>query len=76
MSDSQTQDVALSEAVEVWRRRKTDMPGHAMTLRDQFAMSALAGIAESLIDDDEQVNSHTADWAYRLADAMLEARQK
>jgi hypothetical protein len=43
------------------------------TLRDEFAMAALAGMAS-----DPELNpicSRVAEHAYRLADAMLEARK-
>ena len=45
------------------------------TLRDQFAMAALSGI----MANHEWHNSnqhHVADDAYKIADAMLERRQK
>jgi phosphoenolpyruvate carboxylase len=41
------------------------------TLRDQFAMAALAGIASRTIGTDQAL----ARAAYELADAMMEARE-
>lgn len=54
--------------------------GHAaafqgMTLRDYFAAKAMQGViaaTEPLIKIDEQ---HLAMWSYRMADAMLKARE-
>jgi hypothetical protein len=42
----------------------------AGTLRDKFAMAALAGLTE----DRRLTEMDRADWSYRMADAMLEAR--
>lgn len=44
---------------------------YGMTLRDWFAGQALARIATEECDMDEK-----ARWCYRLADAMIEERQK
>ena len=41
------------------------------TLRDQFAMTAIIGNWD---DQKEMTNTEYASWAYKLADAMLEAR--
>jgi hypothetical protein len=41
------------------------------TLRDQFAMAAIIGNWD---DQKEMTNTEYASWAYKLADAMLEAR--
>ena len=47
--------------------------GTGMTLRDYFAAKAMQGLVVdgvgSLMDEE------LADWAYRLADAMLKARE-
>jgi hypothetical protein len=50
------------------------LPAQA-TLRDQFAMAALAGIVASDWRPDQDDSSHQAETAYRYADAMLEARK-
>ena len=52
----------------------TEIPGNSgMTLRDYFAAKAMQGLVVdgvgSLMDEE------LADWAYRLADAMLKARK-
>lgn len=48
--------------------------GQGMTLRDWFAGQALAGIiAQPNLEGWDP--SITAEWAYELADAMLEARK-
>lgn len=50
-------------------------PGYAgMTLRDYFAAKALCGLVVDGVGSlsDEEL----ADWAYSLADAMLERRKK
>ncbi len=43
-----------------------------MTLRDWFAGQALASVADNV----EETVDDIADWAYRLADAMLKRREK
>jgi len=47
------------------------------TLRDEFAMAALAGVGTWCPDKaiTETVSKARADYAYRQADAMLEARK-
>ena len=50
----------------------TMQPG--MTLRDWFAGRALTGMLAN--PDCGQSNEKIADWAYRIADAMLEERGK
>jgi hypothetical protein len=50
-------------------------PQRGMTLRDYFAAKALEGfIARDVVWDDEEM-SHDAYKPYKLADAMLKARQ-
>jgi hypothetical protein len=52
---------------------RTDQTG--MTLRDYFAAKAMGGViaaTEALIKIDEP---HLAMWSYKMADAMLKARE-
>lgn len=46
--------------------------GPRATLRDQFAMAAITG---NWNDQKEETNAEYAAWAYKLADAMIEARK-
>lgn len=48
------------------------------TLRDEFAMAALSALIlkHSLLRDDTAAQQGVAEAAYRLADAMLEAREE
>ena len=46
------------------------------SLRDQFAMAALHGIAR-LVGDRKDFNDHEiAAWAYSIADAMIDVRKE
>lgn len=45
----------------------------AKTLRDEFAMAAITGTLPGAAIGDERVKEY-AQWAYKMADAMLEAR--
>lgn len=45
-----------------------------MTLRDYFAAKAMQGLAANT-DFTDLPNEKTAQWAYQMADAMLEARE-
>jgi len=50
-------------------------PAHAgMTLRDYFAAKAMQGNIASMVEGQEFDPSMGAEWAYKVADAMLEAR--
>ena len=52
-------------------------PEHGKTLRDEFAMASLTGILASYeAGEGHYDNSDVAAGAYRLADAMLEARTR
>lgn len=47
-----------------------------LTLRDRFAMAALQGImADSKNFEDDSIED-TANWAYRVAKAMIKEREK
>jgi len=48
---------------------------HGMTLRDWFAGQALAGLLACGEAHDEHTDSVTAGAAYKMADAMLTARE-
>jgi hypothetical protein len=53
----------------------TDQHAISMTLRDYFAAKAMGGViatTEALIKIDEP---HLAMWSYKMADAMLKARE-
>jgi hypothetical protein len=45
-----------------------------MTLRDYFAAKAMQGLIASQ-QDGEDFTDHHCRWAYKVADAMLKARQ-
>jgi len=51
-----------------------DAPGEGMTLRDYFAARAMQGWLSNPGPSDETINA-VAQWSYRVADAMLKARQ-
>lgn len=44
---------------------------YGMTLRDYFAAKAMLGVAHEALEIDE-----IAVWAYKMADAMLKAREQ
>lgn len=48
---------------------------HGMTLRDWFAGQTVAGCAGQWYVKNGASNEKVAEWAYKLADAMLEARK-
>lgn len=52
--------------------------GPAKTLRDEFAMAALAGLMSATNQDGQWTAyvSAAAEWAYEAADAMLSARKE
>ena len=56
-----------------------DMQQQGMTLRDYFAAKALSGLLSNPKvqekDDAWGIYSEMANWAYMLADAMLEERE-
>jgi hypothetical protein len=45
-----------------------------MTLRDYFAAKAMQGNLASMVEGQEFDPSMGAEWAYKVADAMLKAR--
>jgi hypothetical protein len=45
-----------------------------MTLRDYFAANAMQGNLASMVEGHEFNPSMGAEWAYKVADAMLKAR--
>jgi len=47
---------------------------HGMTLRDYFAAKALQGLITTGNSEDEWDEPVMAKWSYRMADAMLKAR--
>ena len=44
-----------------------------LTLRDQFAMAALNGLLATTSESGQSLEDYTK-WAYKYADAMMEAR--
>ena len=50
--------------------------GSGITLRDLFAAAALAVLARPLVEDDNFWPEDRARYAYKIADAMLAAREK
>lgn len=56
-------------------RRMMEQSGHGMTLRDYFAAQSIAGINPGRLYGDDGIQT-IADQAYKLADAMLAAREK
>ena len=70
-ASAQNFESALSE---IYAQGKTD---GGETLRDRFAMAALAGMMASPFDMDggrETVTAHFATMSYSYADAMIKAR--
>lgn len=70
--------VTWNEIAKIQYAIRADPPSHLFdrkTLRDEFAMAALTGWLASFGPD--QVADHTgcAEFAYKIADAMLEARK-
>lgn len=53
----------------------TDDHAISMTLRDYFAAQAMTGLLTAEIVG-EYSNEHVAEIAYRIADAMLKAREE
>jgi hypothetical protein len=50
-------------------------PAHVgMTLRDYFAAKAMQGNLASMVEGQEFDPSMGAEWAYKVAEAMMEAR--
>jgi len=47
---------------------------HGMTLRDYFAAKAMQGNIASMVEGQDFDPGMGACWAYKVADAMLEAR--
>lgn len=48
---------------------------NGMTLRDYFAAKAMQGNLASMVEGQEFDPSMGAEWAYKVADAMLKARE-
>ena len=48
---------------------------YGMTLRDYFAANAMQGNLASMVEGQEFNPSMGAEWAYKVADAMLKARK-
>jgi hypothetical protein len=46
-----------------------------MTLRDYFAAKAMQGNLASMVEGQEFDPSMGAEWAYKVADAMMKARE-
>ena len=61
--------------VAYWDRDKMRFLNDGMTLRDYFAASALHSFNVLDIDDEQDLPEQMAVFAYRLADAMLKARE-
>lgn len=59
---------------EVGNELRKTLPSQGMTLRDYFAAKAMQGWSANPIPQDATIQDVAA-WAYRQADAMLEARQ-
>lgn len=62
-----------------WRRNSAqwdDKANEGMTLRDWFAGQALAGyFAYKWADHQNAATTHTANYIYQMADAMIAARE-
>ena len=52
-----------------------DVVNVGMTLRDYFAAKAMQGNLASMVEGQEFDPSMGAEWAYKVADAMLKARE-
>lgn len=57
-----------------WQTSNEPVP--VLTLRDKFAMAALTGLLAGNEFDGLYIRARTAEEAYLLADAMMEAREK
>ena len=53
-----------------------EVKSSGLSMRDFFAAAAIYGAAGQLSQPDPLAASDIARWAYELADAMLEARQR
>jgi hypothetical protein len=51
-----------------------NLQNDGMTLRDYFAAKAMQGVLASLPEGDD-FNERGCDWCYKVADAMLKARE-
>jgi hypothetical protein len=52
-----------------------NLQNDGMTLRDYFAAKAMQGNIASMVEGQEFDPSMGAEWAYKVADAMLKARE-
>jgi len=50
-----------------------NLTNDGMTLRDYFAAKAMQGVLASLQEGDD-FNARACEWCYKIADAMLKAR--
>ena len=67
-------DLAQAEA---WIRSHIASSEDTGMLRDVFGGLAMLGLVSGASTNNESINLHgAADWAYNMADAMLEARIK
>jgi hypothetical protein len=62
-----------SEHSDIAKEYEIDQNG--MTLRDYFAAKAMQGNLASMVEGQEFDPSMGAEWAYKVADAMLKARE-
>lgn len=68
--ESKERTIPISQ-MEIHDRKQTNDLLQSLTLRDQFAMAALA-----MLDDEERDGDVLAYRAYRIADAMIAEREK
>jgi len=72
-------DVLVNKLAETERQRDelfAIFDDARMTLRDQFAIAVLGGMAMNPCNYDKWAKDHAAEGCYSMADAMMEARNK
>lgn len=75
MSEPTTQEREI-EAFEKWKRGWATAEDKTATLRDQFAMAALAGLWSTCVPGEPLDTKRCAALCYKQADAMMEASKK
>lgn len=70
-------DAELAKEIEAYKSWKERFGGFSrdMTLRDHFAGLAMQSLVAYPDDQQNMTFAEMAEWAYAMADAMLEARK-
>jgi hypothetical protein len=64
----------MTENEKAFPRSVSNSGQYGMTLRDYFAAKAMQGILSDPRNDDVRP-SYVSEWAYKIADAMMKARE-